>query len=137
MCLWIGSFDALTYATKSLMPPSYLNSTVAPPARSSTSLMWKLRVRDVVSGRCCVLGPDGGLVVGVQGHPDALVAARERLVDGVRNHLVDEVVKTARTGRADVHAGPFPDRFEAFKDRDVLCGVACFGHREKALQMPA
>ena len=70
-------------------------------------------------------------------HLDAVVAARERLVDGVRDHLVDEVVEAARAGRADVHARPLPDRLEAFEDRDVLCGVSCFSHREKALQIRA
>ena len=68
---------------------------------------------------------------------DAVVAARQRLVDGVVDHLVDEVVEAALAGRADVHARPFPDRLEALEDRDVLCGVSWFSHREKALQIPA
>ena len=66
---------------------------------------------------------------------DAVVAAGERLVDGVVDDLVDEVVEAARAGRADVHAGPQPDRLEALEDRDVLCGVSGFSHQEKALQI--
>ena len=59
---------------------------------------------------------------------DEVVAAGERLVDGVVDDLVDEVVKAARTGRADVHPGAEPDGLEAFQDRDVLCGVIRLGH---------
>ena len=54
---------------------------------------------------------------------DPVVLARHRLVDGVVDHLVDEVMEAAETGRADVHPRSEPDRFEAFEDLDVLCGV--------------
>ena len=71
---------------------------------------------------------------GMEGHLDPVVAVRERLVDGVRDHLVDEMVEPARAGRADVHPGPKPDRLEAFENSDVLCGVVgCvigFGHEK-------
>ena len=50
-CLWIGSFAALTCETKSLMPPSYLNSTRSPPARSSVRTMCMPLVRNAVSRR--------------------------------------------------------------------------------------
>ena len=59
-------------------------------------------------------------------HLDRVVVARQRLVDGVVDDLVDEVVEAARAGRADVHPGPQPDRLEALEDRDVLCGVGRF-----------
>ena len=49
--------------------------------------------------------------------------AGERLVDGVVDHLVDEVVEAARAGRADVHAGSLADRLEALEDGDVLGAV--------------
>jgi hypothetical protein len=39
-------------------------------------------------------------------------AAGERLVDGVVDHLVDEVVQAAQAGRPDVHAGTLADRLE-------------------------
>ena len=67
---------------------------------------------------------------------DAIVPPGHGLVDGVVDHLVDEVVQATRTGRADVHARPFPDRLEALQDRDVLRGVSWFSHKEKALQIP-
>jgi len=57
-------------------------------------------------------------------HLDAVVSARERLVDGVVDDLVDEVMEPSRTGRADVHARPFADRLQALQDLDVLGGVA-------------
>ena len=59
---------------------------------------------------------------------DEVVAARERLVDGVVDHLVDEVMEAPRARRPDVHAGSQPDRLEALEDSDVLCGIGCFGH---------
>jgi uncharacterized NAD-dependent epimerase/dehydratase family protein len=45
---------------------------------------------------------------------------RQRLVHGVVDHLVDEVVQTTRTRRADVHAGTLTNRLKTFEDRDVL-----------------
>ena len=66
---------------------------------------------------------------------DAVVVARERLVDGVVDHLVDEVVEAARARRADVHPGPQPDRLEALEDRDVLCGSRLVSVIKKALQI--
>jgi hypothetical protein len=61
---------------------------------------------------------------------DQVVAARHGLVDGVRDHLPDEVMEAADACRADVHPGPEPDRLEAFEDRDVLCGVGCLSHEK-------
>ena len=53
--------------------------------------------------------------VGVPGHG---------LVDGVVDHLVDEVVEAAGAGRADVHTRAFPDGFQALQDCDVLRRVS-------------
>ena len=63
-------------------------------------------------------------VVRVQGHRDLAAMARDRLVDRVVHHLVDEVVKTPRPGRADVHPRAPPNGLEALEDRDVLGAVA-------------
>ena len=51
---------------------------------------------------------------------DVVAVAGERLVDGVVDDLVDQVVQAAHAGRADVHAGPLADGLEALEDRDVL-----------------
>ena len=52
-------------------------------------------------------------------HLDVVAVAGERLVDGVVDDLVDQVVQSARTGRADVHAGPLANRFESLENLDV------------------
>ena len=63
---------------------------------------------------------DRAAVVRVQDDPDAVAVAGDRLVDGVVDDLVDEVVEAARAGRADVHAGALAHRLEPFEDGDVL-----------------
>src|SRR5499426_690156 len=64
----------------------------------------------------------------VVGHPDSAVREQggldpvtetgQRLVDGVVDHLVDEMMEAALTGRADVHAGALAHRLKALKDGD-------------------
>ena len=44
--------------------------------------------------------------------------AGQRLVDGVVDDLVDQVVQAALAGRADVHARPLAYRLEALEDGD-------------------
>ena len=39
----------------------------------------------------------------------------ERLINGVIHNFINEVVKALGSGRADVHAGPFAHRFQAFE----------------------
>ena len=59
-------------------------------------------------------------VVRVDRHLDRVVAARESLVDRVRDDLFDEVVEAPGAGRADVHSGAQTDRLEALEHGDVL-----------------
>ncbi len=63
---------------------------------------------------------DATPAIGEQRHIDPARMPREGLVDGVVHDLVDEVVEARRTGRADVHAGPFTHRLQALENRDVL-----------------
>jgi len=49
---------------------------------------------------------------------DRVAVAGQRLVDGVVDDLVHQVVQAALAGRADVHAGALADRFETFEHRD-------------------
>ena len=62
---------------------------------------------------------DGDAVVGMQRELDPVAVAGERLVDGVVDDLVDEVMEAARAGRADVHAGALAHRVEAAQDGDL------------------
>ena len=81
---------------------------------------------------------DRDRVVGVQPHLDEVVVARERLVDGVVDDLVDQVVETPRAGRADVHPGPEPDGLEPFENGDVLCRcMRCRPRASWTRKMPA
>ena len=48
---------------------------------------------------------------------------RQRLVDGVVHHLVDQVVQAVDGGVADVHAGALAHRFKAFEDCNRRCAV--------------
>ena len=61
--------------------------------------------------------------VGEQGHVDARAVTRHRLVDGVVDDLVDQVVEARRAGGSDVHPGPLTDRFETLENGDVLGGI--------------
>ena len=64
----------------------------------------------------------------VVGHPDAAVGeqrdldlvavSRQRLVDGVVDNLLDQVVQSAFARRADVHARALANRLQALEDRD-------------------
>jgi hypothetical protein len=49
-----------------------------------------------------------------------VAVAGKSLVNRVVNNLVDEVMKPARSSRADVHAGPLANSLETLQDGDVL-----------------
>ena len=73
---------------------------------------------------------DAHATVGEQRDLDVVAVARERLVDGVVDDLVDQVVQAALAGRADVHAGALADRLEPLENRDragVVPAVAGLG----------
>ena len=73
---------------------------------------------------------DRDRVVRMERDLDPVVASLERLVDGVVDDLVDEMVEASEAGRADVHTGSKPDRLESFEDGDVPSGVVCFSHEK-------
>ena len=80
---------------------------------------------------------DGDRVVGVNGHVDGVAVTRQRLVDRVVHHLVDQVMQAVLTGGPDVHAGPPAYRLQSLEDLNrfrfvlgltVQDGARFFGH---------
>ncbi len=76
-----------------------------------------LHVRD---GDAAAVVDDRDGVVRVDRDRHGVAVTGECLVDGVVDHLVDEMVQTADTRGADVHAGTLAHRLESFEDGDVL-----------------
>ena len=62
--------------------------------------------------------PHPDAAVGEQSHLDVVGVTSERLVHRVVHNLVDQVVESPLTGRADVHAGTLTDGLEALEYRD-------------------
>src|SRR5690349_16000527 len=77
-------------------------------------------LRHRVDGNAAAVVDDRDAVVGVDRDVDLVGLACQRLVDRVVHDLVDEVMETAHTGRADVHAGALADRLQTLEDGDVL-----------------
>ena len=59
---------------------------------------------------------------------DAVAVAGQRLVDGVVDRLVDEMMQTVGAGIADVHRRTLAYRLEALQDLDVAGGVGLGAH---------
>ena len=72
--------------------------------------------RVLIDGDAAAVVHDRDPAVGEQGDVDVVGVPGQRLVDGVVDDLVDEVVQPALTGGTDVHAGPFADGVEALKN---------------------
>jgi hypothetical protein len=53
------------------------------------------------------------------GHIDGVAIAGEGFVDRVVDYFIDEVVKTAWAGGADVHTRALAHRFETFENLDI------------------
>ena len=66
---------------------------------------------------------DRDAVVFVQRDLDAITTACERLVDGVVDHFVNEMMECAAVRAADVHAGPQTDVLDRIQLLDVVFGV--------------
>ena len=55
---------------------------------------------------------------------DARREAGDRLVHRIVERLGDEMMQRALVGAADIHAGAAAHRLQAFKDLDILGGIA-------------
>ena len=74
-------------------------------------------------------------VVFLDGHVDVVAIARERLVDGVVDDFVDEVVQAALRRRADVHARTLADGLEAFENLDLVGTVVGIDGRDLSARL--
>ena len=61
--------------------------------------------------------------ISLDGHVNFGGVAGERFVDRVIYDLVDQVVQTALSGRANVHAGALTNRFQTFQHGNIGCTV--------------
>ncbi len=87
------------------------------------------RTRVLVDRDAAPVVGDADAAVGHNHDVDAVAEAGHRLVDGVIDDLVDEVMQPALIGRSDVHAGAAADGLEAFEDLNIGSGVSVFGFR--------
>ena len=71
-------------------------------------------------GDAAAIVGDGDRVIGIDRDDEAGAVPGDRLVDGVVDDFVDQMVEASRTGGADVHAGAFADRLKALEDLDIL-----------------
>ena len=77
-----------------------------------------------VGGDAAAVVADGARAVGVQDHVDAAGVSRQRLVDGVVDHLIDHVVQArAVVGVADIHARPLAHGVQALEHLDGVGAV--------------
>ena len=63
-----------------------------------------------IDGDAATIVRDGDAVVLMYRDADRVAVARERLVDGVVDDLIDEMMQAALGGRSDIHAGTFAHR---------------------------
>ena len=77
-----------------------------------------------VHGNAAAIVDNGDGVVDVDDDVDLFGVARQRLIDGVVDNFVDEVMQPHFAGRADVHGRTQANRFQSFENLDVLAGVA-------------
>src|SRR5690606_13903557 len=87
-------------------------------------LLFLLVLRD---GDAATVVDDPDAAIGEHRHVDGVAVSGERLIDRVVDNLINEVVKAAGTGRADVHTGAFANRFESLKNLDLVGAIAGFG----------
>ena len=90
----------------------------------TTSAVGRFSVGCIADGDAAAVVLDRDRAVEVDRDVDAIAEARQRLVDGVVDDLVDHVVQArAVIGVADVHARALAHRLEALEDLDALLVV--------------
>src|SRR5918997_1517563 len=81
----------------------------------------------LADGQPAAVVGDGDGVVRVDGDEDLRAIPGQRIVDGLVHDLPNEMVKTPRPRRPDVHAGTAFDRLEPLEDLDRTCIVRAAG----------
>ena len=87
-------------------------------ARADVALTIETSDRVLVDGGASAVVNHPDSAIREKGDGDLCRVAGQRLVDGVVDHLVHEMLLAAFTGRADVHAWPLANSVEAFKNGD-------------------
>ena len=80
-------------------------------------------VRHLVDRDAAPVIDDRDRVVDVDRDVDLVAESRQRLVYGVVDDLVDQVMQPRGSGRADVHGRPLADGLQAFQHLDLVCAV--------------
>ena len=70
----------------------------------------------------------GAASVGLDAHVNLIAKTCQRLVDGVIQHFIDQMVQSAASTVADVHIRPFAHRFYAPQDFYITCVVCVVFH---------
>ena len=76
-----------------------------------------------VHGNAAAVVLDGDAVVGVDADVYLVAVACQGFVDGIVDHLINQVVQAAEVDVADVHGGAHAHGFETFENGDVTSAV--------------
>jgi hypothetical protein len=76
-----------------------------------------------IDGDAAPVVDDRDRIVDVDRDVDLVAEAGQRLVDGVVDDFVDEMMQSRHTGRTDVHRRPLAHRLEAFENLDLVGAV--------------
>ena len=87
---------------------------------------WNFFLRVLVNGNTAAIVNNSDGVVLMDGNLDVVTIASKSFIYCVVNNLVHQMVKAARTGRANVHTRALAHCFKAFQDLNVLAAVVGF-----------
>ena len=76
-----------------------------------------------VDGDAAPVVADGDRIVGVDRHIDLTAIARQRLINRVVDHLINQMMKSALRRRTYIHARTHANRFQALKYLNLIGGV--------------
>ena len=97
------------------LTPGVKNGQYNFSGRATTRMATNGNASSVINNR------DG--VVEMNGDVDLVAVPSKSFIDGIVDDLVHQVVQPLRTGLPDVHCWALPDRFEVFKDLDLVRAV--------------